>query len=187
VENSSHVIPLTVSPLEGLVMRLMVGYMLYDMVIELVTPEKLDKLVLVHHVLGLIQHGTTLAHDDGVSAFFTMGVYVAEASTPLLHLSWMLYKIKLGDALIFKATTLLLFLIFFLCRVVLSPILLYQLLTHAYLYRDAGRDGMLAFQVVILVAFVLLNYFWFYKLLEVVILKKPVSEGKKAKKSNKDA
>ncbi len=41
-------------------MRVMTGYMVYDLVVELVTPAVLDYAVLFHHVAGLLSHWHTL-------------------------------------------------------------------------------------------------------------------------------
>lgn len=41
-------------------MRLMTGYMVYDLIVELVTPAQLDYAVLFHHVAGLLSHWHTL-------------------------------------------------------------------------------------------------------------------------------
>lgn len=35
-------------------MRLMTGYMIYDLLIELFTPETLNYEVLFHHIVGLV-------------------------------------------------------------------------------------------------------------------------------------
>jgi hypothetical protein len=35
-------------------MRLMTGYMIYDLLIELFTPETLNLEVLFHHIVGLV-------------------------------------------------------------------------------------------------------------------------------------
>jgi len=67
-------------------------------------------------------------------------------------------------------------LLFFLFRVCLSPYLIYLYYTNRQLY--GNRYGVYYFQFFICWAFFLLNYFWFNKLISVVI-KKVLGGGKK--------
>ena len=52
----------------------MTGYMIYDLVVEVVTPEKLNHEVLFHHIVGLISHVLILKDRDVPSAFYVMMV-----------------------------------------------------------------------------------------------------------------
>jgi hypothetical protein len=61
-------------------------------------------------------HFHTLAVDDGPSGFYTMLVYLAEASTPLLHLGWMMHTADMSGSVLFLLLTGSLLLVFFLCR-----------------------------------------------------------------------
>lgn len=97
-----------------------------------------------------------------------MLVYIAEGSTPALHLSWLMHTVKLKDTAFFKALVLILLLAFFVCRILLSPFMLWHMIT----YQDTWVDGrMFLFwgNWAIVLSFGLLNYFWFYKLIAVAM------------------
>lgn len=92
-----------------------------------------------------------------------MLVYIAEGSTPLLHTSWLMHQFKMGKKTIFKAMVALLIFSFFVCRILLSPYMLWHMLTHR---AEWGMENVALFwgNWVIVALFGLLNYFWFYKL-----------------------
>lgn len=141
-------------------MRIMTGYMTYDLVVELVTPAQLDYAVLFHHVAGLLSHWHTLQTNDVASAFYTMLVYLAEGSTPFLHVGWMMNTVGLADTLAFKLLTLALLLVFFVVRILVSPLLAYAYLSPTNRHLYDGRDGVFYFQLGIVFAFAGLNFFW---------------------------
>jgi hypothetical protein len=59
-------------------MDAMIGYLLYDTVIELAFVPKLDCLLLVHHLLGLTSHILTRMQNNWYFAHWSMMVYLAE-------------------------------------------------------------------------------------------------------------
>ena len=149
-------------------MRIMTGYMLYDLIVEVVTPAVYDYAVLFHHIAGLLSHWHTLQTNDVASGWYTMMVYLAEGSTPILHVAWMMNTVGLADGLAFKLLTLALLVSFFVVRILVSPLLAYTYLAPANRHLYDGRDGVFYFQLCIVFAFAGLNFFWFYKLLTLV-------------------
>lgn len=148
---------------------------------------KFDYPVLFHHVAGLISHWHTIATNDVASGFYTMlvsikcpspsdphstthscilhlsllhQVYLAEASTPILHTGWMFNTVGMADTVTFKILTLLLLLVFFVVRIMLSPLLAYAYLAPANRHLYDGRPGVFLFQLMIVIAFAGLNFFW---------------------------
>lgn len=149
-------------------MRIMTGYMLYDLVVELATPAVYDYAVLFHHLAGILSHWHTLQTNDVASGWYTMLVYLAEGSTPILHTAWMMNTVGLSDGVAFKLLTLALLVTFFVVRILVSPLLAYTYLAPGNRHLYDGRDGVFYFQLFIVFAFAGLNYFWFYKLLTLI-------------------
>jgi hypothetical protein len=155
------------SNFQGLCIDVMNGYMVYDTLNEMSTNMETD--VMVHHVMGLITHFVARYLDSGMSAYFFNLVYLAEASTPIVHLSWLLYHLKATDTVLFKFSVASLLLVFFCCRVLLCPYMDHQLYVSYYETAPEGllwkgQEAMFYLNVVIMFFFTLLNYYWFYKL-----------------------
>lgn len=159
----------------------MIGYLVYDFFIEVLTTEKLDIPILLHHIVGLVSHFATLMADDGFSAFFTMAVYLAETSTPVLHSLWMMKQLKLDESSLFLLMALLLLVLFFVCRVVLSSVLLYTFFATTEEFFK-GSDAMYYGQMCVLIFFSVLNFIWFYQLviLAIKVEEKRTTPGREA-------
>ncbi len=94
-----------------------------------------------------------------------MMVYIAELSTPFLHLCWLMKQLGItnvtmglcGVALIVS---------FFFCRVLLSPYLLF------HMWSNWQNVDIALFYVNFAVAifFLLMNYYWFFLLVKLVLL-----------------
>ncbi len=97
-----------------------------------------------------------------------MLVYIAEGSTPFLHISWLLHQLKLKDTGGFKLLVAVLLTTFFVCRIILSPYMLWHMITFQERW---GEDTFLLFwgNWLIVFLFGLLNYFWFYKLVSLAV------------------
>ena len=174
---------------ESLCTYAMIGYLIYDTLIELkpyFSPKskgnKIEFEFIIHHILGLISHVTTLYYRKPCAFYFTMAVFVAELSTPFLNITWTLHHLKMKDSKLYSIFILLLPLTFFLSRIVLSPIILYQIVTTRHLWGPEQIDYYLWFgNCIVIVLFVLLNYYWFAKLLAIALGGKE-KEKKKEKK-----
>lgn len=122
--------------------------------------EKYDWPVLFHHVAGLMSHVHTIAVDDEPSAFYTMMVYLAESSTPFLHMGWFLKTLSLDGSPLFMLNAVMILLTYIVTRVGLSPLLLYTFLHPNNHHHYDGRPYVWGFQAFICVAFMTLNYMW---------------------------
>ena len=118
-------------------------------------------------------------------------MYLAEASTPVLNISWMMYKSNLADTKLFMATILILVGSFFCCRVLTSPYILYSFVVDSHMYGD--RFLVYSLQLVIVIFFMALNLFWFWKLIYTFFIKKAhasaeqgTAKGGKGGKGGKD-
>jgi len=146
-------------------LRMMVGYLIYDICYEAANTRQMD--TLAHHFLGLGSHLSTLYSRHGACGFYSMMVFLAEGSTPFLNASWLMHRLRLNNTVLFKASVLTLIFTFFVLRVVLSSFII----THMWLWRGQwGVDAegpLFWFNFLVVALFVLLNYFWFYKLMAV--------------------
>lgn len=139
------------------------AYLVYDLLVGLVRGfESSPALMLVHHTVGLASELLTLS--TGYGAYCTMVVHLAEASTPLLHLSWLLLKRGHAGTRLFLVVSASLVVTFALTRVVIPAVLLfgYQLRSahwgeHRVIYR---------LHIGVTTIFWTLNCFWFAKLLQ---------------------
>lgn len=103
--------------------------------------------------------------------FCSMLVFIAEGSTPLLNASWLLQKLNMLNTSLFKLCALSLLVSFFVLRILLSPYMLW----HMWTYRPTwgpNTDQLFWFNFLIVALFGVLNYFWFYKLVQVSMKKK---------------
>lgn len=165
--NPTMTITTTIGEYEKAALDMMTGYMIYDTIIELFFVSRLDGLVIFHHVLGLLSHGYSFYLNSGMSAFYLMMVYLAESSTPFLHLGWLLHHLKQDKTIVFKACSGLILVLFFFFRIVLGPYLLFHMVAYRELW--VNQFYLLVTQEVIVVGFVLLNYYWFYKLCRMAV------------------
>eukprot|EP01064_Diplonema_japonicum_P033443 TRINITY_DN6595_c1_g2_i2.p1 TRINITY_DN6595_c1_g2~~TRINITY_DN6595_c1_g2_i2.p1 ORF type:complete len:294 (+),score=44.67 TRINITY_DN6595_c1_g2_i2:69-884(+) len=163
--------------------QFMVGYVLYDLVICFFVESELTYLFIVHHVLGAVSHLIVLTYGDGIGAYYSMLVYISEGSTPFMHIAWFFNELRnqedkknaaywstgLNDVL-FKLSSALLLLCFFLFRVCLSPCIVYHSYTKGlpvWTQNISAEVG--AVQVFILFSFMCINWYWFYCLIKLAV------------------
>jgi len=73
----------------------MMGYLIYDVVIEFINYNKSSSLMnLLHHIIGYGSHMSVRLTDSYAGRFYSMLVFIAEGSTPWLHGSWILHQFK---------------------------------------------------------------------------------------------
>jgi len=182
--NPQRAISASILPYEGHCIDIMIGYLIYDTAFEMymggepsssskkeegVSKRKVKNLdTLAHHVLGLVSHITARATDSGAASFYLMAVYLAEASTPSLNVSWLLLKLgrDQGKAFPLVAGSVLVLFLFF--RVILGPYMLYHMYIHQTAWQDEQHpygEQLLYLNAFIVSAFVVLNNIWFYKLI----------------------
>ena len=174
-ENPSQIIGSKVTLVQALSLDIMIGYLWYDLAYELVTSGNTE--TIGHHVLGLISHYSSRLSNNGAAGYYSMLVYIAEASTPFLHVSWLMHQMKENTGLSFTIISGLLVVVFFLCRFLLGPYMVYHLIVHkAEWYDDHG--ALYWMNTAIVTLFALLNMYWFYKLVMMAIKPKKKSQKK---------
>uniref|UniRef100_A0A7S3LZR4 TLC domain-containing protein n=1 Tax=Spumella elongata TaxID=89044 RepID=A0A7S3LZR4_9STRA len=148
---------------------LMEGYLLYDTIFELSTGGR-NIMTIGHHVMGFLSHSSSLISYNGAAGFYSMIIFLAEGSTPLLNASWLLQKLNMLDTSLFQLCAIGLLGSFFVLRVLLSP----YMVIHMFLYQTSWGENtfqLFWFNFVIVFSFMLLNYFWFYKLVSLAFKK----------------
>ena len=70
----------------------MMGYLYYDIVIELLG--HCNSLNLSHHIIGFASHMSVRMTDSHAGRFYSMLVFIAEGSTPWLHTSWIMHQVE---------------------------------------------------------------------------------------------
>lgn len=165
--------------LEARALDIMMGYLYYDILYEMLTSRQPD--ALSHHILGVISHLSSRLSNNKAAAFYSMLVYIAEGSTPFLNISWLLYLLQLKKTAAFKLCAILLILSFFCCRILLGPFMVYHMLTNREEWGDDGRGLLYVGNTAIVSIFAILNFYWFYKLL-LVALGSPSSSASKEEK-----
>eukprot|EP01063_Lacrimia_lanifica_P040639 TRINITY_DN929_c0_g4_i1.p2 TRINITY_DN929_c0_g4~~TRINITY_DN929_c0_g4_i1.p2 ORF type:complete len:205 (+),score=68.56 TRINITY_DN929_c0_g4_i1:412-1026(+) len=163
-----------IEPFEYMCISFMIGYILYDLVVCLFVESEITALFLIHHLSGITSHLLVLMRMDGLGAFYSMAVYIAEGSTPFYHVAWMLNELRClpgkdgtawqkGPAdFVFKFCSLMLMLCFFVFRVLLSPYIVYHAATvgmPAWTANHSYEFGVV--HTAILGIFSLINMYWF--------------------------
>mmetsp|Transcript_36544 Transcript_36544/g.114513 ORF Transcript_36544/g.114513 Transcript_36544/m.114513 type:complete len:242 (-) Transcript_36544:239-964(-) len=162
VINPEMKIPYQEHPFASMQFDFMAGYLSFDSVyVGLVAPGKLDVPTLLHHVFGCASLMAAHWQGDGPSSFYLMLIFLAEWSTPLLHLGIIVKEVtkKTPDAIfgLFALS-------FFVCRVLLAPYALW----HMFRYRDAWHhDWLFLVEAGAVTFFLVLNFYWFYKIVQI--------------------
>lgn len=175
--NPSMEISETGNVFEARCIDMMCGYLCYDIILELCLNEKVDKETMAHHVVGMISHLSTRLSTNGAASFYCMLVYIAEGSTPPLHLAWMLQKLNMKNSKIFMALGCTLLSTFFVFRVILSPYLIYHMLYYKSTW-GPNTEILFWFNFVVIAFFGCINYYWFYKLISIFMKKDKKSPAK---------
>lgn len=102
--------------------------------------------------------------------YYSMIIFMAEASTPFLNLSWLLQKQSMTKTTIFKLCAMVLILTFFVFRVILSPYMLWHMISFQTSW-GANNNQLFWFNFIVVALFGLLNYYWFYKLISLAMKK----------------
>lgn len=166
-------------PIGVRVCRRMAGYLVFDTAYEFALPVArgrggVDWGMVLHHVAGLVAHGLAPVH--AVLRTVAAYVYLAEVSTPFLHLSWMLDKAKRSGGPLFLANGILGALAYVVFRIALSPLILLWYRDPAPWRAEPGGEGVHTAFIGCMVVFIGLNFFWFRKLVTMIASKL----GKKA-------
>ena len=167
---------MTFNPFVAMTNDFMIGYLVYDTVHELNFPEKPDRETMFHHILGLITHIFARCMGSNIACVYYMMVYVAELSTPCLHLCWGMYAMGFKETLAFTVVCITVLLTYLLCRIMWGPYMLYHCYIHREVWSSVADQWLYIPNMVILSIFNVLNFVW-YKALLVKFLQTKASKG----------
>ena len=184
--NPSFVIPAKMSDFTCLTNDLMVGYLVYDTLSEIFVMHSFDMLMLGHHVLGGASHIACRMADSGICSYYHMMVYVAEASTPFLHTSWVMYSLGYTDNVFFKLLFLVLVITFFFARILWGPYMQYSLYMSSSEWFQTEAGALLYTpNFIILIFFNVINYVWGQALFQKAVKGVSSSDEKGERKKEK--
>ena len=150
--------------------NIMLGYLIYDTIFELFLSTSLSITTLLHHFLGIVSLSCSIYYSCDICFRLHMIIFVAESSTPFLHISWLMHQLKTSETIIFKCTFLTLIIFFFFSRIILGP---YLLIITAYSKEFKHTYPLLYYLNIFIVAsFVFLNFYWFYLLIRLSLTPK---------------
>jgi hypothetical protein len=144
---------------------IMIGYLFYDLIHELNFTEKSDKETLFHHILGLATHMGARIMGSNISVGYHMMVYIAELSTPFLHLCWGMYAMGFKETKAFMVVCMLVLASYLFARIMWGPYILYHFYSHRNMWSSEADRLLYLPNILILVAFNVLNLVWYKALL----------------------
>jgi len=147
------------------VVYLMLGYLVYDSLVEIVLLNAQTKLTLLHHTLGVVTWAPVLLFDQACP--WVMWTHLAEFSTPFINLGWFMHNNGAADWMV-AVTALSTVLVFFIFRVVSPPLCAYSMWNYKTLVQPFG---LWAYLFAIQLFFVGLNCYWFSKLVGMILNK----------------
>jgi hypothetical protein len=163
--------PSDINAYEGIVNDIMTGYLIYDIHHEAFLETKKDYLTITHHIIGLLSHQAARWMVCGPCTFYHMLVYLAEASTPFLHTSWIMNALGMADNnMVFTLVGFCLLGNFLVFRIMLGPYILYEMYSNRALF-ETTTECQVQFwpNIVVLVMFNCINVVWFRKLIGMAI------------------
>lgn len=140
------------------------GYAIYDFIPQYLMGKKYS--VMLHHIVMFSSYlNPTLVHFNLIrKPNFLMNIVIARTSlceipSICLSSSFILYKLKKSDTLLFKIVSILLLLTYIPFRLINFPIIAYDLLTKDPYYYSTGCITIFTF----------LSYYWYYYLVKKVL------------------
>jgi len=156
---------MVLTELANRVVYMMLGYLVYDTMVETGLLKAQTKLTLVHHIMGMLTWAPVLFYDQACP--WVMWTHLAEASTPLINLGWFMHYNGARDWMV-QAAALLTVAVFFLFRVLSPPFCLHSMWKHRNLVQPFG---LWVYLFAVQVFFVGLNCYWFSKLVAMILNK----------------
>jgi len=181
---------LEVPPLEHLTVGLMLVYLVYDTCFLLGrffvlapsrgAPERWTfgehTLSVAHHLLGFVSWWLVYGGTGGV--YWAQCIHLAELSTPLLNVRWIMIKEGITSGPLYLAGSALFLVVFFLSRIPTTAVLLY----YMYMGVEKWPSRSIAwFQFMVTLSFWGINLIWFWGGMKLVLraLKGKSGKGKK--------
>jgi len=158
------------------------AYWIFDFLLIMRYFKKLGEPgIVMHHVVGIVPFALGLRSSELI--FYGCFIILTELSTPFVNNRWFIFMIcknneKANWSQVEIINGLLMWLTFFICRIVMLPYMLY----HMYLHREGVMkvnvltSGFVIFGTVVVT---ILSYFWFYKISKGIFKKLQQILGKK--------
>jgi hypothetical protein len=168
--------------LETFALDIMMGYLIYDSVLESFYNVNVD--TIAHHILGLVAFSSVRFSESNAGVFYIMLIMIAEGSTPFLHTTWVMHQLSLSSSPLFLVFAGILLISFFFLRVCLGPYITIHMMTSDW---GEGYTTLSYLSIGIMFGFCLLNFLWFYKLVAMALktIKKDKGEDDRETKKSK--
>jgi len=153
-------------------------YLLYDFVIEGVFTTPIRWPILAHHIFGLVTHWSARYYFHPTWTLLCMMVYLAESSTPFLHMCWLGHQLGIQDGILFPVLASIGMISFFLFRILWGPYILYTFIQLEDIFSNPTILGSCL--GISILGFCILNVIWFRVLINIFI--KAVVNGQKKDK-----
>jgi len=151
--------------------RFTLGYFIADTFIYLLYLKNYGALDVGHHFIAIF--GYIVGRYYGISTFAMVIFQSNEVSSPLYHIRYFLTQWDLKNTALFKYNQMVFAVLFFVSRVILNSFVLYATLTGLS-YMEVPAPAFVKYnQLFNAVAFCLLQYVWFVKILIIGLAKKP--------------
>lgn len=153
---------------------IMNGYLIYDLFMDTIwnifNNDPTSIQMFAHHITGLVSMYCIRSYESVPGFHYIMIVMLAEISTPFLHTSWILYNFNMTKVWYYNLIGYTLILTFFIFRILLSPYLLYKLIIERHIWKNT-TPYIFEINLLITFVFILLNYSWFTKLINMALNK----------------
>lgn len=170
--NPEMIIPKDISAYQSFEIDFMMGYLIFDTFYEAVILKNTSiKQILIHHLAGLLSHYSTRHSNVGAAGYYSVMVHIAEISTPLIHVGWIGKHLEMSNAFWYLFLMFFQIGLYFVSRCVLAVYMLYHIALNKSSWGE-NSEILYWFNFGIVAIFAALNYFWFYKIIMILILKK---------------
>lgn len=137
-------------------------YNLYDSLKQIKYNKKLKNEMLLHHfILILSIVFKKIVNFETTYTYYLSINFLTEVSTPTLNISQILYYMNRSNTILFKISTIITFILYFLFRIVLLTYILVD-----ELYNDDMKNKYFC---TVQLSLLLLNCFWFNKITRLII------------------
>jgi hypothetical protein len=162
--------PNTTNNMQMFCIDIMLGYLIYDTLFDTIWELKNqnNQQMMAHHLLGAFSLGAIRYLDSAPGAHYNMIVFLAEASTPALHSSWIMKELKFTKTWAYQLVGWTLVGLFFIFRIILAPFLVFKVWNEKEAWRDQP-PYFFEINFAIVVFFMFINFFWFKKLIAMAI------------------
>ena len=155
------------SPLGFITIQISLGFFAGDFIVNLLDPKlRTDWGGVIHHAAAIGGLIFCLFY-QGIFMFFVIYRLITECSQPFVNLSYVLYKLDKHDGILYNCASIIMFVLFVLCRIVVIPWHWYVVRT-VVVTKEASLLVPLIFRVGLVCnyfVFDILNVLWCYSIM----------------------